>query len=79
MMIDDEHETDAESSEEVDNLEFCSVDDLASRLSVERKTLYEAVSRGEVAGACRIGRVIRIHLPTFMASVCRPGSDEEQA
>jgi excisionase family DNA binding protein len=37
-----------------------SVDELARFLRVNRKTIYEAIARGEIPGARRIGRTYRI-------------------
>ena len=37
-----------------------SVDELADVLRIERKTVYAAISRGEIPGVRRIGRTIRI-------------------
>jgi excisionase family DNA binding protein len=41
--------------------EVLTVDELADLLRVERKTAYAAVAAGEIPGARRIGRTIRIH------------------
>jgi excisionase family DNA binding protein len=40
--------------------EVLTVDELAALLRVERKTAYAAVARGEIPGARRVGRSIRI-------------------
>lgn len=37
-----------------------TVDEAAELLRVERKTLYDAIGRGEVPGVRRIGRLIRL-------------------
>lgn len=37
-----------------------TVDEVAALLRVNRKTVYEALARGEMPGARRVGRVIRI-------------------
>lgn len=38
-----------------------TVDEVARLLRVDRKTVYEAVQRGELPGALRVGRVIRFN------------------
>jgi excisionase family DNA binding protein len=43
-----------------------TVDELATLLRVNRKTAYEAVARGEIPGACRVGRTIRICRDTVL-------------
>ncbi|MGH7437445.1 MAG: helix-turn-helix domain-containing protein [Polyangiaceae bacterium] len=48
-----------------------TVDELADLLRVNRKTLYDALSRGEIPGARRIGVTYRIHrdaVLTWLAS-----------
>lgn len=37
-----------------------TVDELAALLRVERKTAYAAIARGDIPGAHRVGRSIRI-------------------
>jgi len=37
------------------------VDELATLLRVNRKTVYDALSRGEIPGARRVGGCYRIH------------------
>ena len=37
-----------------------TVDELAARLRLNRKTVYEALSRGEIPGARRVGTTYRI-------------------
>ncbi|MBI3129507.1 MAG: helix-turn-helix domain-containing protein [Candidatus Tectomicrobia bacterium] len=37
-----------------------TVDELAEFLRVGRDTVYQAIAKGEIPGACRIGRTIRI-------------------
>ncbi|WP_086001247.1 helix-turn-helix domain-containing protein [Plesiocystis pacifica] len=39
--------------------EFLKAEELAALLRVNRKTVYEAVARGEIPGAVRVGRVLR--------------------
>ena len=43
-----------------------TVDELAALLRVEPKTIYRAVKLGEIPGARRLGRAIRIHRPTLL-------------
>lgn len=42
------------------NTDVLTVDELASLLRLERKTVYSAIQRGEIPGVQRIGRAIRI-------------------
>jgi excisionase family DNA binding protein len=44
-----------------------TVDELAALLRVERKTAYAAIARGDIPGARRIGRSIRIHRDSVLA------------
>jgi len=39
---------------------FLTVEELAALLRVNRKTAYDAVAAGEIPGARRVGRTIRI-------------------
>jgi excisionase family DNA binding protein len=39
---------------------FLTVDELAALLRVNRKTVYEALARGEIPGARRVGNTYRI-------------------
>lgn len=43
--------------------------EVADLLRVNRKTLYEAVARGEVPGAFHVGRVLRFDRDTLLASL----------
>ena len=43
-----------------------TVDEAAALLRVERKTLYDAIHRGEVPGVRRIGRLIRLSRETLL-------------
>lgn len=36
------------------------VDELATRLRLDRKAVYEAIHRGDIPGVVRIGKVFRI-------------------
>ena len=44
-----------------------TVDELATLLRVDRKSAYAAISRGEIPGARRIGRAIRISRDAVLA------------
>lgn len=44
-----------------------TVDELALLLRVERKTVYDAIARGEMPGVRRIGRLIRISRSAVVA------------
>ncbi len=47
--------------------DIISVDELAEYLKLNRKTVYEMVSAGELPGARRLRGTIRIHFPTVLA------------
>jgi excisionase family DNA binding protein len=47
--------------------DLMSVDELATRLGLGRKTVYEQVKANEIPGVKRFGRAIRIHQPTIEA------------
>ena len=47
--------------------DIITVDELAEYLKLDRKTIYDSVKAGEMPGAQRIGRSIRIHSPTVLA------------
>lgn len=47
--------------------EVFTVDELASLLRVNRKTLYSAIKRNEVPGALRVGRCLRFCRKTVIA------------
>lgn len=51
---------DATNDSESPEPEFLTVDEAADLLRINRKTLYEAIQRGEVPGVLRIRRTIRI-------------------
>ena len=40
--------------------EFLSIDEAAELLRVNRKTLYDAVKRGELPGIVKVGRLLRV-------------------
>ena len=44
-----------------------TVDELAAFLRINRKTLYESMARGEIPGAQRVGRTIRIVRDSVLA------------
>ncbi len=46
--------------------EFLTVDELAELLRLNRKTVYEAIDRGEIPGVRRIGESYRIHRATVL-------------
>jgi len=46
---------------------FLTVDELAGLMRVNRKTIYDAIAAGEIPGAQRVGRVVRIHRRTVVA------------
>lgn len=49
--------------------EFVSVADLALLLSCSEELLYRRIGLGQLAGVKRIGRLIRIHRETALASI----------
>jgi excisionase family DNA binding protein len=46
---------------------FLTVDELAALMRLNRKTVYDAIDKGEIPGAQRIGRSIRITRDTVVA------------
>ena len=44
-----------------------TVDEAATLLRCDRKTVYTAIQRGKLPGVRRVGRSIRIHRPTLIA------------
>jgi hypothetical protein len=49
--------------------EFCSIDELVEIIGageIDRKSLYNAARRGDLAGTRRIGKRFLVHVPTFM-------------
>ena len=46
--------------------EFSTVDEIAHRTRLDRKTLYMAIREGALPGARRIGRRIVVHTDTFL-------------
>lgn len=51
--------------------EIIPVDEVAARLSVNRKTLYAAIQRNEVPGVIRIGRRIMINWTVYSKAIGR--------
>lgn len=47
--------------------EIVTVETLAAFLGVNRKTIYSAIDRGELPGARRVGRAIRIYRNAVLA------------
>jgi excisionase family DNA binding protein len=45
---------------------FMDVDELATFLNLNRKSVYQAIERGEIPGVTRFGRTIRIYRPTVL-------------
>jgi excisionase family DNA binding protein len=48
------------------NREILTVDELADFLRLNRKTVYEAIDRGDIPGVRRIGESYRIHRATVL-------------
>ena len=48
------------SMAETDSTAILTVNELAALLRVERKTVYAAITRGDIPGVRRVGRSIRI-------------------
>jgi excisionase family DNA binding protein len=46
--------------------DILTIDEAALRLRINRKTLYSAISAGQVPGVIRFGRIVRIHWPSFV-------------
>lgn len=44
-----------------------TADELAELLRVDRKTVYQAASRGEIPGVIRLGRCVRFSRAAIMA------------
>jgi excisionase family DNA binding protein len=49
------------------SIEFLTVDEAAEMLRVNRKSLYQAIERGEIPGVVRIGRTLRIRRAALAA------------
>lgn len=47
--------------------EFMTVQQVAELLCLDEKTIYDAVAAGELPGAQRVRRTIRIHRPTVVS------------
>lgn len=48
--------------------DFITVDECAGLLRLNRKTVYDAIKGGQLAGARTVRGTIRIHRPTLLAS-----------
>jgi excisionase family DNA binding protein len=46
--------------------DFATVAEFAGLLGVNRKTVYAAIQRGEIAGVIRVGRALKIHVATAL-------------
>jgi excisionase family DNA binding protein len=46
--------------------DFATVSQFAGLLGVNRKTVYAAIQRGEIAGVIRVGRALKIHVATAL-------------
>jgi excisionase family DNA binding protein len=46
-------------------LDYLSVSDFAARLGVSPRTVHKLLARGEIRGAIRFGKVIRIPVATL--------------
>jgi excisionase family DNA binding protein len=49
------------------SIEYLTVDEAAELLRVNRKSLYQAIERGEIHGVVRIGRTLRIRRAALAA------------
>jgi len=47
--------------------DIVTVEELAVYLRCNTKTIYDAIKLGQLPGAQRLGRVIRVHKPTVVA------------
>jgi len=56
--------------------EILTVDEAAAILRVNRKTLYELASRGEIPGARRVGRILRLSRRVLIDWIEGAGSDD---
>lgn len=50
-------------------LEFVTIAEFCKKVRVDRKTVYRKMKLRRLAGATRIGRVVRIHWPTYIRSL----------
>jgi excisionase family DNA binding protein len=55
--------------------EFLTVDEAAALLRVNRKTLYESIRLGQVPGAIRVGKALRIRRAALLESSPGKGCD----
>ena len=58
--------------------EFLTVDEAADLLRVNRKTLYESIRLGQLPGVVRVGKSLRIHRASMVASTA-PGKGRVSA
>ncbi|WP_370456611.1 helix-turn-helix domain-containing protein [Corallococcus sp. Z5C101001] len=54
---------------------FLTVDEAATLLRVNRKTLYEAIRLGQVPGVVRLGKALRIRRDVLVGSSVGKGRD----
>lgn len=54
-------------TDETPDRDVLTVDELAVLLRLERKTVYRAIQRGEIPGARRVGRSIRVSRAAVLA------------
>jgi excisionase family DNA binding protein len=62
-----EHGVSAAHRTDSDATEFLTVDEAASLLRVNRKTLYESIRRGDVPGAVHVGRSVRLRRSVLLS------------
>jgi excisionase family DNA binding protein len=62
-----EHGVSAEQGADSDAAEFLTVDEAATLLRVNRKTLYESIRRGEVPGTIHVGRSVRLRRSVLLS------------
>jgi excisionase family DNA binding protein len=49
--------------------DMITVDEAAEFFRCNTKTIYDAIKLGQLPGAVRLGRLIRVHKPTMLAWV----------
>ena len=49
--------------------EFLTIAEFCAKVRVDRKTVYRRMKRKRLAGATHLGRVVRIHWPTYLRSL----------
>ncbi|MFP2962531.1 helix-turn-helix domain-containing protein [Myxococcus sp. 1LA] len=55
--------------------DFLTVEEAAALLRVNRKTLYESIRLGQLAGVVRIGKAVRIHRAALVECPTGKGRD----